>query len=127
MINPESIGELWLKADRLRLEQALTNVVDNALRHGSGTVTLSARALEETVELRVTDEGAGFPAEFIDRAFDRFSRADSARTGGGTGLGLAIVDAIARAHGGSTNARNGEAGADVRIVVPAAGSRPSPS
>ena len=50
--------------------------------------------------LRVSDEGHGFPPDFLPHAFERFSRADAARTDGGAGLGLAIVDAVARAHGG---------------------------
>ena len=71
------------------------------------------------MELHVEDRGPGFPPEFLDRAFERFSRADSARTGGGTGLGLAIVEAIARAHRGAPARRNREAGgADVWIRLP---------
>ncbi len=108
-----------VEADRLRLEQALTNLVDNALRHGDGEVRLTAGAGDGTVELRVTDEGPGFPSEFIGRAFERFSRADSARARGGTGLGLAIVDAIARAHGGEAQARNRPGGgAEVWVALP---------
>ena len=54
------------------------------------------------VELHVTDQGEGFPADYLaKKAFERFTRADSARSGGGTGLGLSIVDAIPRAHGGA--------------------------
>ncbi len=109
---------LVVEGDRLRLEQALTNMVDNALRHGAGEVRLSAGG-GDSIELRVTDEGAGFPPEFIAKAFDRFSRADSSRARGGTGLGLAIVDAIARAHAGSAHARNlPDGGADVWIELP---------
>jgi signal transduction histidine kinase len=109
-----------LSADSLRMEQALGNVVDNALRHGAGTVTLSASDGRGTVAFRVADEGEGFPAEFVGRAFERFTRGDEARgrEGGGTGLGLAIVDAIARAHGGRAGAANGEHGAQVWIEVP---------
>jgi signal transduction histidine kinase len=104
-----------LTGDRLRLEQALGNLVDNALRHGAGTVRLEASA----DGIRVTDEGAGFPADFLPRAFERFSRADAARGRGATGLGLAIVAAIARAHGGAVSARNLEPGAEVEISLPA--------
>jgi signal transduction histidine kinase len=71
------------------------------------------------VELHVEDRGPGFPPEFIDRAFERFSRADPARSGGGTGLGLAIVEAIANAHQGSAHVRNRDAGgADAWIEIP---------
>ena len=113
--------ELALDADATRLEQALGNLVDNALLHGEGRVVLSAKAVGDSVELHVADDGPGFPPGFVDRAFDRFSRADEARGHGGTGLGLAIVELIARAHGGSASvaARRG-GGADAWITLPAA-------
>jgi heavy metal sensor kinase len=107
--------------DRLRLEQALGNLVDNALRHGAGTISLEAHRRDGQVELHVIDEGAGFPSEFLPRAFDRFARADEARGSGAAGLGLAIVDVIARAHGGSATVANGSArGAVVILTLPAA-------
>lgn len=110
---------LELTVDPLRMEQALGNVVDNALRHGSGPIQLAASQHDGIAELRVSDEGAGFPHAFLDRAFERFTRADEARARGGTGLGLAIAAAIARAHGGQAHARNRDAGgADVRIEFP---------
>ena len=108
-----------VQGDRLRLEQALTNLIDNALRHGGGPIRLWARRNDGAVELHVSDAGAGFPPAFLPSAFERFSRADSARTGGGSGLGLAIVEAIAAAHGGSAGAANqAAAGADVWIEIP---------
>ncbi len=108
-----------IEADPLRLEQALGNLVDNALVHGAGAVTLSARARDGVIELHVADRGSGFPAAFLQRAFDRFSRADEARTAPGTGLGLSIVALIARAHGGEAHARNDPGGgADVWLTVP---------
>ena len=113
-------GEL-LVADRTRIEQALTNLVENAFMHGAGTVRIEARSSGDLIELHVTDEGDGIPEDFIGRAFERFSRADAARGRGGSGLGLAVVDSIARAHGGSAHARNRpEGGADVWIELPAA-------
>jgi two-component system OmpR family sensor kinase len=106
-------------ADPIRLRQALGNLVDNALRYGNGTVSLSARALNGSVELHVRDEGNGFPPEFIPAAFERFSRADGGRGRGGTGLGLAIVQAIARAHKGEAVAANlPDGGADVWVTIP---------
>ncbi len=111
---------LRVRGDRVRLEQALGNLVDNALRHGAGPVQLSAAHRDGVVELHVADQGPGFPADFLDHAFDRFSRPDSARSGGGAGLGLAIVKTIAEAHGGDSHAANQErGGADVWIALPA--------
>jgi signal transduction histidine kinase len=107
--------------DRLRIEQALSNLVDNALRHGDGRVRLSAVDAGELVELHVTDEGPGFSAEFLPRAFERFARADQARTSGGVGLGLPIVQMIAAAHGGSAHVAAGETGADAWVSLPREG------
>jgi signal transduction histidine kinase len=105
---------LELRADRLRLEQALGNLLANAVAHGEEPVRLRAEARDGSIELHVEDSGQGLPADFAGRAFERFSRADSARTGAGAGLGLAIVDAVARAHGGSA----GASGADFWISLP---------
>jgi heavy metal sensor kinase len=109
-----------ITADRLRLEQALGNLVDNALRHGAGAVVLESATADGTVELHVVDEGAGFPPEFLDHAFDRFSRPDEARADDGAGLGLAIVKTIAEAHGGSAHVANRARGADAWITLPVA-------
>jgi heavy metal sensor kinase len=108
-------------ADRLRLEQALGNLVDNALRYGGGAVRLEAERRDGAVTLRVSDEGEGFPPSFLAHAFERFARADEARARGATGLGLAIVDAVARAHGGTAEAANRDGGgAVVTLTFPAA-------
>jgi len=117
-LEPDPSPGVIFEADPARIEQALANLVDNALHHGDGTVRLSARAIDGGVELHVSDEGPGFPPDFIPRAFERFTRADEARTRGGTGLGLAIAAAIATAHGGTARAANGERGADVWISLP---------
>jgi two-component system, OmpR family, sensor kinase len=110
---------LKVEADRLRLEQALGNLVDNALRHGDGTVVLGGRAVDGAIELHVSDAGSGFPDDFLPRAFERFSRPDESRAGTGAGLGLAIVDAITLAHGGSAHAENSSGGgADVWMALP---------
>jgi two-component system OmpR family sensor kinase len=116
----EAPEDLVLAADAVRLEQALGNLVENALRHGRGTIRLVASERDGGVELHVLDEGDGFPPAFLERAFERFARADEARTEGGAGLGLAIVRVIAEAHGGSAHAsgRSG-GGADVWLSLPA--------
>ena len=73
---------LVLDVDRLRAEQAVGNLLDNALRHGQGQIVVEARrGANDTVELHVRDAGPGFPPEFADRAFEPFSRGDAARTG----------------------------------------------
>jgi signal transduction histidine kinase len=110
-----------VSADPARVEQALANLVENALDHGAGRVDLFAVERDDIVELHVADSGAGFPAGFLERAFDRFSRADDARSGSGSGLGLSIVALIAQAHGGSVGAANRpEGGADVWLALPRA-------
>ena len=112
-------SDLVLDADLIRLEQALANLVENALTYGRGAVHLRAVEQADAVELHVTDEGDGFPEEFRARAFDRFSRADEARGRGGSGLGLSIVHLVARAHGGEAGLRNGpQRGADVWLSLP---------
>jgi two-component system, OmpR family, sensor kinase len=111
--------DLRVRADSVYLEQALSNLVDNALRHGSGDVTLHATPRGATVELHVEDEGPGFPEGFLALAFDRFSRAEGGRTREGSGLGLAIVRSIAHAHGADVQAANRSGGgADVWLTLP---------
>jgi signal transduction histidine kinase len=112
-------ADLALVADPLRLEQAIGNLVDNALRYGSGPIELRAQRIDGRVELAVRDHGNGFPEGFIATAFERFTRADAGRSRGGAGLGLAIVAAIGAAHGGTVAAENAlGGGALVTVVVP---------
>lgn len=111
-----------LRVDVSRIEQALSNLVDNALRHGAGPITLRAIAVDGGTELHVLDEGAGLPPEFLPRAFERFSRPQAGRTGRGSGLGLAIVELIAVAHGGAAGIVNrpDRPGADAWLRLPVA-------
>lgn len=113
---------LNITADGERVERAVANLVENAIRHGSPEVELSGVAESRHVELHVRDRGDGFPSEFLPRAFDRFSRAAPQRNSPGAGLGLAIAEAIARAHGGVARAANRTdgPGADVWITLPRA-------
>lgn len=111
--------DLELVADRLRLDQAVGSVVDNALRYGAGTITIAAARDDGAVAIAVRDQGPGFPEEFLDRAFERFSRASQSRRDGGSGLGLAIVRTVARAHGGEARAANQPGGgAEVTLRIP---------
>jgi heavy metal sensor kinase len=113
---------LVVSADRLLLEQALGNLVDNAFHHGAGDVRLSAARRNGSAELHVLDRGNGFPAGFLHRAFEPFSRAQKADADG-SGLGLAIVQTIADAHDGKVVAANADqGGADVWIALALDGS-----
>ncbi len=92
--------------DARRLEQVVQNLTANALRHTprGGHVSLAAAREGDTVVLRVRDTGEGIPAEHLPHVFDRFYKADPARTdAGGTGLGLSIVKAIVERHGGAVD------------------------
>jgi two-component system OmpR family sensor kinase len=115
----EPADGLSVEGDRLRLEQALTNLVENAIEHGKGEVIVRASETDGELAIHVEDRGPGFAPDFIGRAFERFSRGDPSRGGDSTGLGLAIVQAIARAHRGSAHAANRDgAGADVWMELP---------
>jgi signal transduction histidine kinase len=116
-------------ADRVAVERILANLVENALRSAAsgGHVWLGARAVRsaddkdarEAVALSVSDDGPGFPPGTTARAFERFFRADPARSGSGSGLGLAIVRELAEAHGGWAYAENlAPRGARVGVVLP---------
>lgn len=112
-LSVDAPADLVAEVDPLRAEQALGNLVDNALRHGAGTIRCQAVRTADGVELSVTDEGPGFEESLAETAFERFTRGDPARGRGGSGLGLAIVRVIAEAHGGDARvfeARGGGAG-----------------
>jgi heavy metal sensor kinase len=112
-------GNGRVRVDRLRIEQALGNLVENALRHGTGTIRVSGARDGDALELRVADEGPGFPPAFAPHAFERFSRAEESRTSTGAGLGLAIVAAVASGHGGTAVVGIAPGGgADVSIRIP---------
>jgi two-component system phosphate regulon sensor histidine kinase PhoR len=93
-------------ADARRLEQMLTNLIDNAIkfnREGGKVAVKFERASRD--QIMIADTGEGIPAQYLDRLFERFYRVDRARSRevGGTGLGLAIVKHLARAHGGEVS------------------------
>ena len=106
-----------LLADPEALRISLDALLENAVKHTepADAICLSCRAEGGDLVIEVEDEGAGIPPDALERIFDRFARADSARSRaqGGAGLGLAIVDAIVRAHGGSCAAANSAGGGAV--------------
>ena len=117
-------GPIHATIDAVRIRQAVSNLIDNALQHTppGGRVTVSDSLRDGLLRISVTDSGSGFDADFMDRAFEPFTRADAARgrAAGGAGLGLSIVRVIVQAHGGSVEARNGPGGgAIVEMRLPA--------
>ena len=117
----QPLPDLW--ADPDKVDQVLSNLLENAVRHGEGTVTIdvtasaSPREGEETgTSVTVSDEGPGIPEESMNRVFTRFWRGSKR---GGTGLGLYIVKGIVEAHGGTiTVGRAPGGGAEFRFTLP---------
>ena len=122
-----------VSADPDKLRQVLANLLENAVRHGGGTVTIEARAEDDrprpdslhtgvegvsSVAVAVSDQGPGIPEDQLNRVFTRFWRGGRR---GGTGLGLSIVKGLVEAHGGLVSAGNGaEGGARFRFTLPVA-------
>lgn len=105
-----------VEGDYDRLVQVLNNLLDNALRHTSeGSVSITARRIDDGLQVAVADTGEGIPAADLDRLFDRFWQPES-RTGPGAGLGLAISREIVRAHGGWIGAES-EVGGGTTITI----------
>ena len=100
--------------DYVLIQQVLTNLLENAIRHGQGQITVGVRVTGEGVEFGVSDEGKGVPAELQGRIFERFFRA-SEPGDGGAGLGLSICKGLVEAHGGRIWLEHGQ---DFRFVLP---------
>lgn len=136
LVDASSAGGLRVDADRQRIGQVLTNLLGNALRHTppKGTVSITARHLDDEVALTVTDTGDGMSAEQLPHVFERFYRGDTARNRdrSGTGIGLTISKAIIDAHGGTITATSPGPGHGSTFEVilpraaPTAAVRPTP-
>ncbi len=104
-----------------RLQEVLTNLLDNALRHtpAGGRVTLSAACNNKTAQLTVADTGEGIAPEHLPRMFERFYRIDSGRSRelGGSGIGLAITRALVEAHGGRIRAQSAGTGSGSTFTI----------
>jgi two-component system phosphate regulon sensor histidine kinase PhoR len=115
-----------IRVDRTRLQEALYNLLDNAVKYSreNGEIRLSARQSDGEIELAVSDDGIGITKEDLPRIFERFYRADKARSPDqvrGTGLGLAIVKHIAQLHDGRVEAESElDKGTTIRVVLPRA-------
>ena len=106
-------------ADRAKLDQILTNLLENALRFTprGGRIEIAANARARWVDVSVSDTGVGISPEHLPRVFERFFKADRSRGGGGTGLGLAIAKHLAQAHGGEIRAESAEGEGSVFTVT----------
>ncbi|MFP3967250.1 PAS domain-containing sensor histidine kinase [Actinomadura fulvescens] len=114
------LPDLWLDPDKV--DQILGNLVENAVRHGAGTVTIVVEpdAHKEGAAVSVRDEGEGIPPEAADRVFRQFWRGPGGNRRGGTGLGLYIVKGLVEAHGGTISVRRAPGGgAEFRFTLPA--------
>lgn len=112
-----------LHADEARLQEVIYNLLDNAVKYSNhgGTITVSAEVAGANLRLSVADTGAGIPSQDVPRIFERFYRADKARSRalGGTGLGLSIVKHIAQLHGGSVEAESQiGSGTTISVILP---------
>lgn len=114
-------GAPLVTVDRDRMQEALGNLLDNALRHTppGGRVTVTARRRDGSVEIAVADTGDGIPAEHLPRIFERFYRVDDGRSRdrGGSGIGLAITRALVEAHGGRIRADSPGTGAGATFTI----------
>jgi signal transduction histidine kinase len=116
-------GSLSVRGDADALLRVLTNLLDNAIRHGRGRVMLETGRVNGTVRVVVADDGPGFAPDDLPHVFEPLFRSDRARAAetGGSGLGLAIARRLARAHGGDVQAANApHGGARATLTLPAA-------
>lgn len=108
-----------INIDSARMEQALGNLVSNALRYtpAGGKISLMADLLDGRTRIRVSDTGSGIAPEVLPRIFERSYRGDESRSGNESGLGLAIVKSIVELHGGKILAESGKVGAEFSIIL----------
>ena len=116
LVTTGELPEMWVDPDKLA--QVIGNLVENAVRHGGGTVTVTVAPHGDGAEVTVSDEGDGIPSQALGRIFTKFWRGGSR---GGTGLGLYIAKGIVEAHGGTIEAGRApdDGGAVLRFTLPA--------
>ena len=115
-----TLAPTTVTGDRDLLFQAVSNLLDNAVKYGAGRVRVSLEAATESVQLRVRDEGPGLPEVEHGQVFERFYRSDPSRTTPGSGLGLTLSKAIVELHGGKISLHNLDPGLQVVITLPLA-------
>lgn len=111
-LNMKTNSQIFVKADRLKIQQVLVNLIDNSIKYGKsgGKTTISIFHLLDQILIEVTDNGLGIEEKNVARVFERFYRTDQSRSRdiGGSGLGLSIVKHIMEAHEQTVNARSTE-------------------
>lgn len=109
-----------MRADPDDLDRIFTNIVDNAFQHGAPPISIRAASSDAaTVHVAIRDHGSGVAPEFLPTMFERFTRADTARTRGGSGLGLAIAATLAaRNHATLTAVNHPDGGLELTLAVP---------
>ena len=114
-------GEAWVEGDETRLEQVVTNLVENAVKYTpeGGAVTLRARSRDGRAVLEVEDTGMGITTALLPRMFDLFTQEERTldRSQGGLGLGLALVRRLVELHGGTIEAASAGVGEGARFTV----------
>ncbi|HEX6765801.1 MAG TPA: DUF4118 domain-containing protein [Polyangiaceae bacterium] len=114
-----------VSCDAMLVEQALTNLLENALKYGADPLEVNARLADGAIVVEVLDRGPGIPEGELLRVFEKFHRASREGNPGGVGLGLAICRAVAAVHGGRIEVRNREGGgAAFRLFLPIEGAPP---
>lgn len=130
VLNVEAEDGLQVRGNRELLSQMLTNLIDNAIKHGKPTVTgdgapspsINVKLASNghgRVEMSVADHGAGIPADQYGRVLERFVRLETSRNTPGSGLGLSLVAAVARLHGGRIELADNKPGLKVTLSLPA--------
>jgi signal transduction histidine kinase len=125
-LNLVTEDDLHVRGNRELLSQVLTNLIDNAIKHGKpsddeqpATIDISVtRASDGRIEMSVADHGVGIPAHQHDRVTERFVRLESSRNTPGSGLGLSLASAVARLHGGRISFADNEPGLKVVVSLP---------
>ena len=127
MLTLDAQAPLMMRGGRELVGQALANLVDNAIKHGSpcengsqGVVNIAARRMGDKIELTVADRGAGIAAQDRARVLERFVRLEGSRSRPGSGLGLSLASAVARLHHGALRLDDNEPGLRVTLDLPMA-------
>jgi signal transduction histidine kinase len=120
-----SLPGLWARTDRQLISQAISNLIDNAIKYGGSAdgavIKIAGRSTGNEIEISVSDHGDGIPASDRERVKDRFTRLDESRTKPGNGLGLALVSSVMKLHGGQLVLEDNAPGLKAKLVLPLLG------